>query len=141
MKTMSFQEVIEEKGMFIYTPSGTSMLPLIKEGVDTVKLIKITRKLKKYDIVLYKRNNNQAVLHRIVRIKGDYFDMLGDNQFQIERNIPRESIIAIMEGLYRGEQYLVMNSIKQKSYAWFRINFRFLRRIRRKIINIFIRKK
>ena len=46
---------------------GMSMFPLLKDNRDSFKLEKITSKPKRKDIVLYKRDNGQYVLHRIIK--------------------------------------------------------------------------
>ena len=48
-----------------FTVSGYSMYPLLHSNADTVILTKKQR-IKKYDILLYKRENGEFVLHRVV---------------------------------------------------------------------------
>lgn len=86
-------EVVSGGGEFELYPRGTSMLPLIVEGRDSVRLVK-PENLAVDDIALYKRNGGQFVLHRIVAAEGDLFDMCGDNQLTVEKGIRREQIIA-----------------------------------------------
>ncbi|HNZ50643.1 MAG TPA: S24/S26 family peptidase, partial [Bacilli bacterium] len=94
MNGMTYQEIIDKYGGFVYYPVGTSMLPLIREGLDSVKLVAINDNIKKYDVLLYKRNNHQFVLHRVVKVHHDSYDFMGDNQWVIEKNIKRSQIIA-----------------------------------------------
>ena len=61
-------EIISSGGSFRIFPKGISMLPTIKQGEDSVELA-APKKLRKYDIVLYKRPNGQFVIHRIMKIK------------------------------------------------------------------------
>ena len=77
-------EKLEEGREVTFSPHGSSMLPLLKEGRDTVTLAKPAGKLKKYDIPLYRRENGQFVLHRVVRV-GDTYTCIGDNQFERAR--------------------------------------------------------
>ena len=86
-------EVVNSGGEFELFPRGTSMLPLIVEGRDSVRLVK-PENLKVDDIALYKRDNGQFVLHRIVAAEGDVFDMCGDNQLVVEKGIRRDQIMA-----------------------------------------------
>ena len=53
-----------ERGKYLSTLVGNSMQPLLKTRRDQVVIEKITLPLKKYDIVLYKRANDQYVCHR-----------------------------------------------------------------------------
>lgn len=134
---MTYQEIIDKVGGFIYYPVGTSMLPLIKEGVHSVKLVRLTREVKKYDVVLYRRDNGQFVLHRVVKVKKDSFNAMGDNQWVIEKGIKKDSIIAIMESMYLGDKEIVLNTFKYKMYSRFRLWFRFFRRLKSKLIRTF----
>ena len=52
------QEVISDGGEFRLYPKGTSMLPLIKQGKDSVVLVKPSL-LSVLDIGLYRRKNGQ----------------------------------------------------------------------------------
>ena len=75
------------------TVTGTSMKPLLKDRVSSVKLTK-PDELKKGDIVLFVRNDGHYVLHRIINIHEGLYDIVGDNQIVPDRNIPKEKIIA-----------------------------------------------
>ena len=59
---------------------GISMRPFLRDG-DFAYLVSLPGKLKRGDIVLYRRNNTQYVLHRIYKVlkNGNYL-MLGDSQ-------------------------------------------------------------
>ncbi|MBR4172782.1 MAG: S24/S26 family peptidase, partial [Clostridia bacterium] len=79
----TFERELNESGAIVYTNVGVSMLPLIRENRD-ILIIKKAEKLKKYDVVLFKRRNvkgrGEYVLHRIVKILGDdKFFIAGDN--------------------------------------------------------------
>ena len=75
------------------TVTGNSMKPLLKDRVSSVKLTKPDN-LKKGDVVLFLRNDGHYVLHRIINIHEDLYDIVGDNQLVPDKNIPKEKIIA-----------------------------------------------
>ena len=83
------------------TISGNSMAPFLVHGRDTVYLSRITRPLKRGDVVLYRRDNGSYILHRIHSIKGDNHTMIGDAHFGLEPGIRREQILAIMTSARR----------------------------------------
>ncbi|MDD4211929.1 MAG: S24/S26 family peptidase [Bacilli bacterium] len=141
MKELTYQEIIDQYGGFIYYPVGTSMLPLIVEGVHSVKLEKINRPIRKYDIVLYHRDNDQYVLHRVVRVHEDFYDMKGDNQFMIEKNIRKDQVIAIMSGLYCQEQIVPLQGFRYQISIRMNLWFRHFRRLFQKIKHLLKRKK
>ena len=77
---------------FIMPVKGTSMLPFINE--KNLVTLSSPNNIKKNDIVFYKRNNGQYVLHRIYKIKKDYYVLMGDNQTFKEEPIYSCQIIA-----------------------------------------------
>lgn len=97
-------------------PKGTSMLPLIRQGIDFVELAPLPEKLKKYDIPLYQRPDGQYVLHRIVRI-GDTYTCIGDNQFQVETGVKHDWMIACVSAVYRGEKRVPVTAFSYKAYC------------------------
>ena len=96
------EEVISSDGEFRLYPKGTSMLPLIRQGKDSVILVKPSL-LSKGDIILYKRENGQFVLHRIIKIKGDDLIICGDNQSDLETGIKTSDVIAKVKAVYIDE--------------------------------------
>ena len=63
--------VMEEAQTVPLIISGNSMSPFLVHGRDTVYLSKITSPLKKGDMILYRRDSGDYILHRICRVKGD----------------------------------------------------------------------
>ena len=112
----SYEQAIEKYGFYIATPIGTSMMPLLRERIDTVKLV-APNVIKKHDVVLYMRNDKTLVLHRIIRINKDEFTMCGDNQCVLEKHIKRSQIIAVMEGFYREEEYIPTTDKTYQKYV------------------------
>lgn len=90
-----------------FNPKGISMLPLIRQGRDSVTLKKIDRPLKKHDIAFYQRDNGQFVLHRIVKL-GETVTCIGDNQFVYETGLRRDQFFALVCEFSRdGKKYSV----------------------------------
>lgn len=90
------RKVIESGGEFELYPRGTSMLPLIHEGRDSVMLSALPERLAPGDTVLYRRDGGAYVLHRIVGADGGTFTMCGDNQYRPEPGIRRDQLIAFV---------------------------------------------
>lgn len=108
-------------------PNGVSMLPMLRQGRDNVILSALDRPPKKYDIVLYKRNNGNFVLHRVVKI-GKSYTCIGDNQFVFEKDIERDQIIAVVSSFCRDDKEY---STKSSSYRLYCILWHYSRFIRR----------
>ncbi len=98
------EEAVRQGESVIISGSGTSMKPFIRPELDRLLLTPLPRRpLLPGDVVLYRRPGGAPVIHRIYRARGDCFDMLGDNQVRIERNVPRESIVAYLKQVLRPE--------------------------------------
>ncbi len=99
-----------------FTPQGTSMRPTIYGGRDQVILSPLPEKLKKYDLPLYRREDGQFVLHRIVKV-GQTYTCVGDNQFILEEGVPQEWMIALTTGFVRKGKYYSTDSFGYRIYC------------------------
>ncbi|MBR2047524.1 MAG: S24/S26 family peptidase [Oscillospiraceae bacterium] len=95
-----------------FKPRGTSMLPMLRQGIDSVVLSPLPEQLKKYDLPLYQRSSGQFVLHRIVEV-GDSYTCLGDNQFEKEPGIRHDQMIAVVTAFTRGDK---RHSVNEPGY-------------------------
>lgn len=100
-------------------PQGTSMLPMVRPGVDSVTLSPVPEKLHKYDLPLYRRDSGQFVLHRIVKV-GQTYTCIGDNQFSVERNVRHDQMLALVTAFRRGEKEIPVTALSYRIYchAW-----------------------
>ena len=102
-----FQERLEAGQQVRFSPMGSSMLPMLREGRDSVVLSRAPEKLKKYDLPLYRRDNGTYVLHRVTEA-GETYTCIGDNQFICEPGIRQDQIIAVVSGFCRkGREHTV----------------------------------
>lgn len=83
-----------------FSPRGVSMLPMLRQGLDSVELSPLPERLKKYDLPLYQRRNGQYVLHRVVGVDGDTYTCIGDNQFELEHSVAHEQMIAVVTAFF-----------------------------------------
>lgn len=90
--------------------SGGSMSPFLINGRDTVYLSKISRPLKKGDMVLYRRAGGSYVLHRIFKAEDGSYTMVGDAQTYLESGIRPDQILAIVTAAYRKDKLLQKGS-------------------------------
>lgn len=88
------------------------MLPMLRQGIDAVVISPLPKRLCKYDLPLYQRENGQYVLHRIVKA-GDTYTCVGDNQFQLESGLRQDQMIAVVTAFTRGN---AKHSVKEPGY-------------------------
>lgn len=101
-----------------FSPKGTSMMPMLRQGIDNVVLSAPQGALKKYDLPLYQRENGQYVLHRIVQVGEDY-TCVGDNQFDLEHGVRHDRVIAVMTAFTRGEKLYCAEDLRYRIYCRF----------------------
>ena len=95
-----------------FSPRGISMLPMLRQGIDSVVLSPLPDVLRKYDLPLYRRDDGKYILHRIVDV-GETYTCMGDNQFAAEKGLRRDQMIALVTGFYRAEKY---HSVREPGY-------------------------
>ena len=106
------RERLENGQSVRFSPRGVSMLPMLRQGIDSVVLSPAPEVLKKYDLPLYRRDNGKYILHRIVGA-GTTYTCVGDNQFQLEPGVRRDQILALVTGFYRGD---TLHSVNEPAY-------------------------
>lgn len=81
--------------------SGSSMSPFLIHLRDTIYFKKPDRPLRAGDMVFYRRDSGQYVMHRILRVRGDVYDIVGDAQTQVERGVRRDQIFGLITRVTR----------------------------------------
>lgn len=112
------REYLIEGKSICFSPNGTSMLPMIRQGIDKVVLSPISGELRKYDLPLYQRDNGHFVLHRIVKV-GETYTCIGDNQFELEHGLRHDQMIAVVTAFYRGDKLHSVNELGYQIYCRF----------------------
>ncbi len=108
-------EVISSGGEFRMYPRGVSMQPLLTQGEDSVVLISLGDVCVN-DMILYRRDSGQFVLHRVIKINGDEYIMCGDNQGELERGIKKEHLLAKVKYFYKGTKKVTLDSEEYVKY-------------------------
>ena len=52
---LSVEEVLEQKGVWVSTVQGGSMMPMLRQGQDVIVVEKPPQKINKYDVVLIRK--------------------------------------------------------------------------------------
>lgn len=89
------------------TVTGFSMFPILRGWSDDVILSK-PGKVKKYDVVLFERDNGEYIFHRVIKKKNGILTIAGDNETKKEYPVYEEKVIAKMTAFIRsGKTYNV----------------------------------
>ena len=129
-----FREQFAAGKSVCFSPRGVSMLPMLRQGIDTVTLSPLPEKLSKYDLPLYQYPNGKYILHRIVEVKPDHYVCLGDNTYAYETVQP-EYMIAVVTSFRRGEREISVSDPRYRLYCRVWVGTYPLRRFLRRVKN------
>lgn len=111
--TEQLPQLLQEAESVPLVISGSSMVPFLVHGRDTVYLSKVAQPLKKGDMIFYRRRGGQYVLHRICKVRDGSYDLVGDGQVAIEHGIGPEQILAVVKAVRRKGKLL-----RKGSFLW-----------------------
>lgn len=104
---MTFEEILAKQGKLVYTNVGTSMMPLLRQHHDLLIITpKPKERLKMWDVPLYRRDNGQYVMHRVLWVRKNDYILCGDNQWHLETGIQDRHIIGVLEARSRDGKLL-----------------------------------
>ena len=110
--------------------NGYSMYPLFVPERDMAVIAPPRKRLKRGDVVLFRRDGGILVLHRIWRIKKDGLYLVGDNQTQVEGPVRFDQVRGVLTGFVRKERE---RSVKHLPYRAYSAAWLFMRPLRRRI--------
>ena len=104
-------------GRVRYLPfRGVSMLPMLRQGVDSVELAPLPEKLRKYDLPVYQYPSGKIVMHRVVAVKDDHYLCMGDNTYSYEKIYPNQ-LIAVVSAFRRGQKRIETDAWAYRVYC------------------------
>ena len=121
-ETYTFEELLDQKGYFVYTNVGASMLPLLRQRRDLIEIRRKQGRCKKYDVVLYKRGH-RYILHRIIKVREHDYVILGDNCDTLEYGITDDMILGVMARVVRDGKYISTTDWRYKFYSHLWVDF------------------
>lgn len=116
-ETITFEELLDQKGVIVYTNVGFSMLPLLRQRRDLIEIRKKgPGRCKKYDAVLYKRGD-RYILHRILKVRPNDYVIVGDHCFRREFGITDAMILGVMTRVVRDGKTITPDNKWYKLYV------------------------
>ena len=104
------------QGFIIAPVNGDSMLPMLDEKKDSVRIVPAVGVLRKYDLPLYRRPGGQLVLHRIIEVKKKHYIICGDNRRELEK-VPHHWVIGVTEGFFKDGRYVPVTDSEYVRYV------------------------
>lgn len=120
-------EQLKKHGMYWSTPQGISMNPMLYQNDSIAEIHAITRPVRRYDVVLYIRGNEQGVIHRVLHFRNGVYIINGDNCWQKEIVQPSQ-IYGIVTRFYRHGVWHEVTEWKYRVYSHLWADLFFLRR-------------
>ena len=118
----SFEEFINNHGYLLYTNVGGSMLPFLREKKDIIEICPVQRKIKKYEVVLYKKSN-KYILHRCISSSSAGYVFAGDHNTFKEYGVKDEDIIGVMTRVVRNGRSIYPSNLLYKVYYHLWVDF------------------
>ena len=115
---VSFAQLLERDGALAYTNKGISMMPLLRQDRDIMIIEKRDPPYKKYDAVLFLRDNGQYILHRIMKVMDGKYYIIGDNCPSGE-TVREEQILGVLTGVKRDGKLIRENDRRYRCYVRF----------------------
>ena len=115
------EQCLQELGYAIVPVQGTSMWPLLREKKSWVEVtIRDDTPLTSETVVLYRRENGQLVLHRIIRAENDgTYWVCGAHQWKLEERIREEQILAVARTFSRNGYLIDAHTKWYRLYQFF----------------------
>lgn len=111
-KKQDIEQLLAEGTAIQIKPNGYSMYPLFVPGRDEAVIAPVnSKKLKRGDVVLYRREGSILVLHRIWKKQGNTYYMVGDNQREIEGPLQEQQIKGILVEIVRKNRHISTENI------------------------------
>lgn len=126
--------LIDEGFDVTLTVTGNSMRPMLTHLRDSVVLTSCDpTALKVGDIPLYRRENGTYVLHRIMKVHDNTYDISGDHQWVLEKDIQKTQVLCVVKGFTRKGKYY---SCKHKGYRMYAFLWRKIFALRKLIMTV-----
>lgn len=111
------EQILAQNGFYAAPVHGISMLPLLCEHRDVV-YIEPAKTIRKLDVVLFRRDNGQLVLHRVLKTDADNQRLLvsGDND-RVTEQIAYSQVLGVMTSFCRKGKTVSASAISHRVYA------------------------
>ncbi|MEE0946735.1 MAG: S24 family peptidase [Acutalibacteraceae bacterium] len=118
----AMEETLNSGGKVTFVTKGRSMAPLLVSGRDSVVIGRFDE-YKKGDVVLFRNNEGEFILHRIYKIKNDLYYTEGDSLLISDPPIKKEQILGKAVSFIRNAKEIKTSSFSYNIYKWIYMSF------------------
>ena len=104
-------EFLEKEGFFSVSTKGVSMMPMLRDGIDTVIINRKEDRLQKYDVAFFRRGKS-LVLHRVIKVLPEGYIIRGDNCIGYDK-VAEDDVLGVLTLFVRGKKQI---SVLDSSY-------------------------
>ena len=120
---MTVFELLDKGEKYVGPTKGGSMLPMLKEGRDSVVICPKTERLKPLDVALYTLGDNY-VLHRVIKVVPEGYLIRGDNCY-FDELVKESQVIGVLTEYFKKNERINLSDKKYLRYAKRRVkNYR-----------------
>lgn len=111
------REQLAREGFLVSTTVGMSMYPMLRNRRDRVVILPVNgRRLRRWELPLYLREDGKYVLHRVIAVKKNFYVIRGDNTW-VKETVYDGQILGVVSEFYRGERHVRADSRLYRAYA------------------------
>jgi signal peptidase len=123
-------ELLQNNQNVRITVTGNSMMPFLRENIDSVELSSaVIEDLHFGQVALIRRNDGVYILHRVIlKVKGSFY-LAGDAQCWVEGPLLPEQLIAVVTNIWRKDKQVSSSNILWQILSflwWIRLPVRFI---------------
>lgn len=116
-RNTTYEEELREHGRLVYRNKGVSMLPMLRQDRDLMVIeSRPSGEYKKYEVVLYKKDD-QYILHRILKVLPDGYEICGDHNWRKDPVVKKEQILGVLTSFVRDGKEISTDAFLYKSYV------------------------
>lgn len=116
IEAKNIEKLLAEKGYIVSSIKGDSMLPMLDEKRDAVRIVPVREDLQKYDLPLYRCPGGQLVLHRIIEVRKNHFITCGDNRRDPEK-VPKRWVVGVLDGFFKEGRFVSVTDEEYIEYV------------------------
>ena len=115
----TIEEELAKRGVCYLPTVGISMAPLFYTHKKVVILERPAARAKKFDVILFHRNDGRYILHRVVKVLPNGYFTRGDNFMKNDAFVPEEQYVAVMTGYFKDKTTVTIRDFWYRMYVLF----------------------
>ncbi len=112
-----FEDILARYGRLVYTTTGISMLPMLRQKRDLIILEPPCGRLRKHDVALYRDEDGKYILHRVIETGTGEYVFRGDHNRISERSIRQEQIVGVLTAFVRDGREISITDWRYRLYV------------------------